>query len=49
MNSRHRPTQEISKDGTVKKSYCDKQFKRNLAKAMKVIRGEPDFIEKLRA
>lgn len=47
MNSRLRPTEEVSKDGTVKKNYCDKQFKRNLAKALKVIRGEPDNIEKL--
>lgn len=47
MNSRKKPTENVDKDGTVKKSYCDKQFKRNLVKALKNIQGEPDSIEKL--
>jgi hypothetical protein len=48
MNSRHRPTETVASSGKVKKNYCDKQFKKNLAKAMKNVHGEPDNIEKLR-
>jgi hypothetical protein len=48
MNSRHRPTETVEASGKVKKNYCNKQFKKNLAKAMKNVHGEPDNIEKLR-
>lgn len=42
-------TEETTSDGKVKKKrYCNKQFKKNLVKALKLNFGEPDNIDKLR-
>ena len=48
MDSRFRHTIETI-HGTVKKKYCDKQFKKNLLKAIKANYGEPDNIERIQS
>lgn len=48
MESRLKPTKEATDDGKVKKTYCDKQFKNHLVKALKLNQGEPDNIDKIR-
>lgn len=34
-------------DSSIKKRYCDKQFKKNISKAIKANHGEPDNIDKI--
>lgn len=49
MESRFKAIVEAGSSRTVeKKIYCDKGFKKQLAKALKTNHGEPDNIEKIR-
>jgi hypothetical protein len=48
MDSRFKPT--IQSEGSMesKRSYCDKAFKKNLAKTLRINQGEPENIETMR-
>lgn len=49
MEARFKPVVEQAEGGKGKKRYCDKKFKQHLTKALKVVHGEPDNIDKLQA
>ncbi|CRL00272.1 CLUMA_CG013545, isoform A [Clunio marinus] len=48
MDSRYKPDIHKSKSGKVTRKYCDKAFKKNLEKALKINNGEPDNIDKIK-
>lgn len=49
MNSRFKPdSATLTTGGAVRKNYCDKQFKKQLTKALINNHGEPDNIDKIR-
>lgn len=48
MDSRLKPVKVIKEKGKVSKKYCDKHFKKNITKALKINYGEPDNIDKVR-
>lgn len=48
MENNNKEAPELAaQDSSIKKRYCDKQFKKNISKAIKVNHGEPDNIDKI--
>lgn len=48
MEARFTPSKQSTGDGKARKKYFDKNFKNNLAKSLKMNRGEPENIGKIK-